>query len=287
MGQVAGVGVVLAAVLLVGLIVFGLRRTSRQGLRAAPAPLALLIGSVIFLMITGVSRVGSFGPQVARGSRYLHVVVALALPAVALGATALARRVRYTAPLFAVLFLVGVPGNVRTASDFERDHRAPLRAYKQMILGIPSLPVARNTPGEVEPDPLLSQYLTVGWLLAAERSGRLPALHASTREQRASNEFRLSLFQSRRPSPSPDCRALNGPRRIELRRGQSIGISGSHIGVAPVDTPLLPADVPLSYRPRYGPSLIAVVDHLTLQVRPPPFVPTTVCLPTNPTPSSP
>src|SRR4029453_10390601 len=82
----------------------------------AALPLALLGGAVTFLVITGLYRSGrenglalvleGFGPERARAPRYLHIVAALTLPAIALAADALVRRWR-AALIGVVIFFLG------------------------------------------------------------------------------------------------------------------------------------------------------------------------------------
>ena len=59
------------------------------------ATFSLLIGAVVFALMLAVTR-SVFGTQFAASSRYLHVIAALLLPALALAADALARRAART-----------------------------------------------------------------------------------------------------------------------------------------------------------------------------------------------
>jgi hypothetical protein len=119
MGQLPGAGVALGLVLVVGLTLAwrGLDRAKLR--RRAALPGALLFGSIVFLVISGLGRATSFGPQFARSSRYLYLVAALLLPAVAVAAEAVAQRRRTLAPVVIALFLIGIPGNVRDLADYE------------------------------------------------------------------------------------------------------------------------------------------------------------------------
>ena len=86
--QVPGVGVLLAALLAVGLVIAWGRIPLQQLRSQAAAPAALLLGSVVFLSVAAYGRAG-FGPQFARQSRYVHLVTAMVLPALAVAADAI------------------------------------------------------------------------------------------------------------------------------------------------------------------------------------------------------
>lgn len=146
----------------------------RRGGRASVV--ALAAGTGVVLVGTAVSRAG-WSPM-ARGtvpSRYVHVVVALLLPAIVLGLTVAARRV--PAPplglvLAAALLLVGLPANVR---DLEP------RGSERFGLGSPRRILAAaaavdglGLPRDAEPLPYQAPGLTVGWLEQAIRDGDLP-----------------------------------------------------------------------------------------------------------------
>src|SRR5207237_4258388 len=111
--QAPGIGLLLGIVLIVGLVLAWRPLDYRQLRARAAAPGALLVGAVVFLLFGGVGRASLLGPEFARASRYLHVVTALALPALAVAANAVARRWRILAPLVLLVLLIGVPGNVR------------------------------------------------------------------------------------------------------------------------------------------------------------------------------
>jgi hypothetical protein len=119
MGQLPGVGIALGVLLIVGLAL-ALRGLDRAELRRrAAAPAALLSGAIVFLMISGLGRATSFGPEFARSSRYVHLVAALSLPSVAVAAQAVAQRWRMLAPAVVVLLLIGIPGNVDVLAEYE------------------------------------------------------------------------------------------------------------------------------------------------------------------------
>jgi hypothetical protein len=119
MGQLPGAGIALGVLVVVGL---GLawRDLDRVELRRrAAVPGAMLAGTVVFLVISGLGRATSFGPHFARSSRYLHLVAALSLPAVAVAAQAVAQRWRAIGPAVVVLLVIGIPGNLQVLYEYK------------------------------------------------------------------------------------------------------------------------------------------------------------------------
>jgi len=132
MGQLPGVGVVLGAVLVVGLTLawHGLDRAELR--KRAALPGALLVAAVVFLVISGLGRSSL---HLARSGRYLHLVAALSLPAVAVAADAVARRWRILAPAVLVLFLIGIPGNLHVlAGQYRQEHHVPGKMVLRLSL---------------------------------------------------------------------------------------------------------------------------------------------------------
>jgi hypothetical protein len=125
MGQVPGVGILLAMALIGGLVL-AWRDSGRTDRRRYAAPVALCLGAVVFLTIAAFGRATLYGPSFARQGRYVHIVVALSLPAIAVAAEAIALRWRLAMPLLLALLLTGVPGNVWAVADYPRTaHRIP------------------------------------------------------------------------------------------------------------------------------------------------------------------
>jgi hypothetical protein len=99
LGPLPGIGVALAAILVVG-SVLGARGAGAALRDRFAEPLALLAGAAIFLVITGYGRAGKLffnpggGPENARASRYVYLVAAMVLPALAVAADSIIRRWR-------------------------------------------------------------------------------------------------------------------------------------------------------------------------------------------------
>ena len=83
LGQVPGVGVLLGLLVVVGLAIAWSRLPLEDLRQRASLPGAMLVGAVVFLVIVGLGRAAAFGPSFAKSGRYLHVVAALSIPAVA------------------------------------------------------------------------------------------------------------------------------------------------------------------------------------------------------------
>jgi hypothetical protein len=187
LGQVPGIGAVLAVVLIVGLALLVRERGPRAPLGSLAVPVALLVGGVVFLVVTGVARAGQgsgaalvngVGAGRARDSRYVYLIAAMALPALALAADALIRRRRLLAIPLAVLLLVGLPGNIRDLSkplSLPPFHNAV--GTKAEILAIPRLPFAdqlrqSHLPVPIQAPRYSAEGLTYGWLI--DNAGKLP-----------------------------------------------------------------------------------------------------------------
>ena len=82
------VGVLFAIVLVIGLVVAWAPLPRRERLRQAVIPLSLLAGGLVFLLVSGYGR-WWIGPNVGNSSRYVHLVAAFSLPALAVAVDAL------------------------------------------------------------------------------------------------------------------------------------------------------------------------------------------------------
>ncbi|MGH8978551.1 MAG: hypothetical protein ACRDV7_10790, partial [Acidimicrobiia bacterium] len=156
-GELPGVGVALGVMLVVGLLI-AWARAPREGLRRrAAAPVAMLLGSIVFLCVTALGRGATFGIEFAERTRYVHIVVALTTPALAVAADAIARRWRALTPVLIVLFLVGVPGHLR---DLERDVPVSRRQFpvsgtsaRGIFLAVAGSPMLEAAPPQFQPFP--------------------------------------------------------------------------------------------------------------------------------------
>ena len=174
LAQVPGLGVVLAVMLVAGLVFAWRGRTEARRRAQLAAPVALLVGSVVFLTITATGRL-VLGAGTATSSRYVYIVAALTLPALAVAADALTTRWQWFLPVAIVLFLVGVPANIGALRDAQRAERVRAQTTRRVILSLPRDPIATHVPRGLVPDPLTARQVTIGWLLDGVASGRIPA----------------------------------------------------------------------------------------------------------------
>ncbi|MFL6241696.1 MAG: hypothetical protein ACJ73V_01550, partial [Acidimicrobiia bacterium] len=270
MSQVPGAGVALGTLLLVGLVAAWGPLTSAERRRCAAAPAALLIGAILFLLIISQGRAYGFDPHAdpTASSRYIHLVSALALPAIAVAADAVARRWRLMAPAALALLVIGVPGNVKAFDDHSK---APgtgdpfQRAFRKHILSVARVPVAREVPRWVRPDPFFAHAVTIGWLLDGVASGRVPDPGPIDSVAAANATLGLALHQSHANKGAKPCQKLRSPVTRRIAKDQSIGISRGVLLVV-----YLPdggrASLPRRIDARKGQKLVALAGPLTLRL---------------------
>jgi hypothetical protein len=224
LGHYRGMGIVLGALLVVGLVVAWRPLTRRELQRRAAIPAALLVGALALLCITGFGRAGlsSFREK----SRYLHLVAAMILPAVGVAADALMRRWRALTIAVVVVLLLGIPSNVNVLVNYM--HRGIIEnqtAYKQMMLSLPRVPTAKQVPRDVKPEQYLAHFVTIGWLLDGVKSGRIPRPAPITPAEAAMADLRLS-FRQTAPALTPDdvCVKVSSHDEWSLQPGQRLVI---------------------------------------------------------------
>jgi hypothetical protein len=252
MGQLPGVGLALGLILVSGLVLAWRALAWNELRQRAAAPAALLVGAVVFLAIAGLGRVSFFGPEFARTSRYLHVVAALCLPAIAVAADAFLRRWRAVGVVTAALLVLGIPGNVDLIVNYETEWACCL-GPKKLILALPQDPLAHTVPRQLRPIPELSNQVTVGWLLSGVRSGRIPTPDHVDPLTSAQANLRLSLFQSQRATEHGHCTALIDVVTRTLDKGEAIRFDGGLLQVSAAQDPR----AGVAYNPKDGRTLTA------------------------------
>ena len=261
MGQLFGVGALLAALLAVGLTLAWAPLDRAGFRRQAAIPIGLLVGAVTFMVVTAVGR-ADLGSLHDFGNRYLSIVVALVLPAVGVAADVIMKRWRAAIPVVIALLLVGIPGNVTafarsTRDAVSADHEPGLR---EMILSLPRVPAAREVPPDVVPYPDGFTYLvTIGWLRAGAASGRIPKPRQISPEQQAMDTLRLSFLQSSaRPRSTDVCASLQRPIPFHLETGEHI-VVGAENGAAQIDPigPSVRGTLPFTTITQFGPTYTA------------------------------
>jgi hypothetical protein len=277
MGRLPASGLVLAIVLVIGLAV-ALRQRRRSGeLRQLAAPVALLMGSVVFLAITSTGRI-TFGVETARASRYLYLIAAMTLPALAVAADAIARSRRTLAPVAMALFLVGIPSNVRALVDSQDTLKPFYASTREMFLALPRDPFAAEVPRSLRPESVNARQVTIGWLLDGVAHHQIPAPRQTSTRTRASNRFRLSLDQEHAPAPTAPCRVLDGPFTTAMKKGDVLGFYDHALLIGPA-TGLKLVGPPLTFIPENGSAVIALRDIGPVRLDPgnTSYFPTRIC----------
>lgn len=274
MGQLPGLGIALAIVLVGGLVLaWTERHASRQRLELA-APVALLAGSVAFLAITATGRL-ILGSGTASSSRYVYIVAAMTLPALAVAADALTTRFRWFLPIAIALFLIGIPANIDALRDAQRAQRRTAQSTRRIMLTLPRVPLATRVPRSLVPEPLTARQVTIGWLLDGVAQHRIPSPGPLSPRDVASDNFRLSFDQRRQASPTTSCFILRHAKRIALEKGDVIGLSGNVIRALPASGPPL-VGPPLQFSPTGNP--IALVGTPGLVSLSPFYYPARICI---------
>jgi hypothetical protein len=238
LGQVPGVGYVIAAALLVGLLLAWAKLDAAERRRRGAAPAALLAGSIVFLVITAFGRAAHVSPflrQPATASRYLYIAAALTFPALAVAVDAIARRVgRAGVPIAIALLVVGIPGNVLDMHSAVDHSRKGIRVSRQLILTTAWLPLTREIPRSFEPW-LFAPHLTTGWLVAAARSGELPRPYPASPELPSRVALALVVLGRTGAHPTGSCAPVLTQQTMTLHQGDALVIDrGAALDLATV-----------------------------------------------------
>jgi hypothetical protein len=262
-GQIWGVGVLLALVLVSGLVLAWAKLPYADFRRRAAAPAALLAGAVVFTVIAGYGRVGLGLADAAKASRYVHLLAAMTLPAIAVAADAIARRWRPLYPVMLVLLLIGIPGNINAIEPHGSDLFA--RGNEQLVLAMAHSPYVRRVPAStpVESPGLL--YVTAGWLADGAASGRIPKPAHPSPQLTAAATLALVVHTTTAPVSVRDCRALTRPVTVDANSGDVYAFRDAAVGVSvplPSGVPSAPRTFPA------GSSVVVEGGPLTVVFRP-------------------
>ena len=129
-------------------------------------------------------------------------------------------------PVVVVVLLIGIPGNVNTLVRYMDKPIVKNQArYRHMLLSLPRVPVAKQVPRDVVPEPQLAHFVTIGWLLDGVAYGRIPKpAHISAADE-AMDALRLSFRQLpfKRPASLSDlCRPLTKSWVFHLDKHQRV-----------------------------------------------------------------
>jgi hypothetical protein len=215
------VGVLFAVVLVVGLLVAWVPLPRGERLRQAIMPLALLVAGLVFLVLSGYGR-WWISDEVGNSSRYVHLVAAFSLPAVAVAFDALTRRWRFGVPVAAIVLMVGIPHNIGQFDTLPPFSAAYFDGRRELIAALARSPYATQVPRSTRPDPIWSS-VTVGWLLDALHDGKLPDLQNPEDANDPSFRLRFGLAAYDEPAPGT-CKVIREPVDVSLQKGDELGV---------------------------------------------------------------
>lgn len=169
-------------VVVIGLTLLLLHRRRQSAGPAAPA-FACALGTLVLFAMIAVGRTG-LGVQQAEVSRYVYLVVALALPAVGLALTELAGRslARGGAVSLALLLVAG--HNVGTLLERSWVERQREQRFRARVVAATQLVSSPAVILGTKPEPGVAPDLKVGDLRRMQHDGKLPAPEAVTTEDR-------------------------------------------------------------------------------------------------------
>jgi len=223
------IGIGLGAMLVAGLA-SAVAGRERGELKRYVAPTALLLGALLFLIVTGLKRANPAvgpGPVSARYSRYIYVTGAMTLPALAVAADALVRRWRRLGAVVLVLLVVGLPGNFHRLDSYMSGF--PWRQYRRDILVLARAPLADQVPPST-PSPIEGNWhLTIGWLTRSARSGQFPRPTNVKPDELATATMAVALAAAYPTSGA--CRSLQSTAIFVLHAGQTLSVLKGAISV--------------------------------------------------------
>jgi hypothetical protein len=220
LGRWTVVAIALAVMLVVGLLIAWVPLSFAEFRKQAAVPLALLIGGpVMFALVSGQRY---WLPGEVTSSKFIYLATALALPALALAASAIARQWRFMAPVVAIALLAAVPTN---ATKFPADGVFWPGFYEteqHMLLGAAYSPLAADAPRELQPyviyTPLYyAPNVPMGFLDDARAAGRLPKAPHLTQAEQDELLVRMSVLQTFTIMPKEHYSCVFHTQSFELR----------------------------------------------------------------------
>ncbi|MFZ6004095.1 MAG: hypothetical protein ACOYXM_09200 [Actinomycetota bacterium] len=234
----------------------GARDQLRRRITAAAIPIALLLGSLFFAIVTARGR-WIFGEAGARAGRYIYVIAVLMIPVLAIAAEAVSRRWPSARHAVLALLIMPIPLNLGGFDEPPFDARYFAR-QEALLTGVVEMPLARQVPRENRPpgyDPTMGEGMTVGWLLDAHDGGKLPAAAGRlTPALRDELTIRLTVTQTQAVGPPSDaCPPLLLPTLLTPASGAEYRITAPI--VLTLEEPSGGARTRVVYRPGAGDTL--------------------------------
>jgi hypothetical protein len=275
LGQLPGVGVLIALVVVVGTPLALARQTWAEFRRFDGPTVGLALGAAAFVITTGYARaIDATGfPSQASATRYVYIVAALLLPTIALAASAFVDRWRVALPAAVVIFLFGLPANV--AKLHANGPEATTVGDQNLVLTMARLPIASAVPRELRPLAPPEASFSIGWLLDGVASGRVPDPPAVDASTVATAELMLSVYQTS-DAPTGVCAPIESGTRVQVRPGDEILIKGASVVLRRPIEGQLPAQA--RFAAFRGRTLEIVGEQFEVAVRPTPSdVPAELC----------
>lgn len=267
-------------VLVVGLAVAWLPLPRTEVLARAVMPLGLLVAGLGFLVVSGYGR-WWFGPNPGASSRYVHLVAAFTLPALAIATDALVRYWRPGVIVAVVVFAAVIPQGIRQFGNNDPWTERYFQSRERLVAALGQSEFVTQVPRATRPDALASP-ISAGWLLDAREAGDLPLPDDPTAADNPIMRLRFGLSVIDAPGPSQSCETVREPVDVTLSKGDELGVyaapsSTPPSGFAPGYTVrLLENGVPVKGRlglhPNVGHLLRAELDDLHLRFAPAPGV---------------
>jgi hypothetical protein len=278
LGQLPGVGLLVVAVLVVGTVLVVENHGIARVRKVLAIPIGMSAGALFFLVVTATVRAGvngvvagfsTPGPKLGADGRYAYVVVTLVAPLFAVAVDAVVRRWRRLLPALLVVVAACTPAYLL---QFRADARARRfggsgvgRATdEQQILTVPQLPLANQLPRELQVRTLgtFSPQVSLGWLLDAAASGRVPSPDHSTAQDEATATLALALAPSQAAERS-HCTRIDNRTVDVLQKGEVLTVRDG-------DVDAVYNALPNRSRPRglQPGSYVALAGPLTLEVTP-------------------
>jgi len=226
-GRLSGFGLVYFLMLFVGAALALFRRRDARLSEGAASALGLVAAALFFVGSTALTRsaplsgiTGALGPHNARAGRYVYVIAALVLPALALAAQAIIREWRPAAALIAAMLLVSFVGNVHTFSRVPSESTFA-RGLRRQVLTVPRLPNVSRLPPSLVVIPHFVP-VTIRWLTHAARAGKLASPGRLSETEISAGILGLMI---RPPPAGRSCRPLTVPAELTLRAHEGLVIS--------------------------------------------------------------
>jgi hypothetical protein len=234
LGPAAWFGALFTAVLVVGVALAVRQRRESGELAQLVVPLALLAGTIVFLTLSATGGRANTGAADARQSRYVSLVVAMLLPALAIAVDALVRRWRWLLSVGLVLLLAGIPHNIRAAQSAQKPLNAIYDRTKRVMLTVANDKQASTVPKTLRPEPAAAHQVTVGWLVDGAAQHRIPAPHKPlTLFDHIWAQFLISFYQDGSAGPHTHCTALTKPLVLRPKKGDELGVFGGQLVLTP------------------------------------------------------